>query len=469
MAEEPDGGRERGDWSDLASAVSRVDSGGDHESDRDDLTAAVRRVDDAEDATDGAAEDGSEDATGGDSGSGGDGGDTETGDGSGSGDGATLTKVQQDDGPKPAIERVAGGGDGDAGDDSDDKDADDSDAGDADGDSDGRWSDLTPAVERVEDDEDGDEWEWSTDEFAAASGAPDDATTAADSDPQLLADSDHQADDPAAATGDEALDPRENSVIDADETPSPPDDGLGMDAPETDVEQPLAVHVEEMIKRLSIVIAIAGLVSVAAFPLSESLITTIWNHVLPGGEAVDPRVYHPLELIITQLKVASLAGLVIALPVFVYQSYAFMRPGLYKNERRYYLAAVPTSLVLAVLGVLFAYFIVLPYTMDYFQGYTQGTADVAFALGTTFNLILTVMGYLAVVFQIPLFIMLAIMLGVTTRQWLEDRRLLFWAAFGGLAFTFTAVDPTGMVPVLVAITMIILFEGTLALLRWTGN
>ncbi|WP_449271476.1 twin-arginine translocase subunit TatC [Halobacterium bonnevillei] len=372
----------------------------------------------------------------------------------------------------PAVRRVTGGRDSEAvnavGDSSDGGDSSD-DTGD-DGlervDRDG-WRDLTPAVERVED-EGGDDWEWSI--YDTAGG--DDLEPAASSDLQLVPDEEHQADEPAEPDqqeDDDALDPRENTVMDADETLSAADDGIGMNAPETDVEQPLAVHVEEMIKRLAIVIAVAGLVSVAVFPVTESLITTIWNYVLPGGEAVDPRIYHPLELIITQLKVASLAGLVIALPVFVYQSYAFMRPGLYKNERRYYLAAVPTSLVLAVLGVLFAYLLVLPYTMDYFQGYTEGTADVAFALGTTFNLILMVMGYLAVVFQIPLFIMLAIMLGVTTRTWLEDRRLLFWAAFAGISFTFGAIDPTGIVPILVALTMIALFETTLALLRWTGN
>jgi sec-independent protein translocase protein TatC len=327
---------------------------------------------------------------------------------------------------------------------------------------DDEWRDLTPAVERVEPD-DGDEWDWDEDAIAAAGGSADPASGG---EPELLADEEHQADEPDE---DAALDPRENSVVDAEENPAPPDDGIGLDAPESDVEEPLAVHVEEMVKRLAIVIAIAALVSVAVFPLTEGLITTIWNYVLPGGEAVDPRVYQPLELVITQVKVASLAGLVIALPVFVYESYAFMRPGLYKHERRYYLAAVPTSLVLAVLGVLFAYLLVLPYTMDYFQGYTEGTADVAFALGSTFNLILMVMGYLAVVFQIPLFMMLAIMLGVTTRQWLEDRRLLFWAAFAGISFTFGAIDPTGVVPIIVALTMIALFEGTLALLRWTGN
>lgn len=322
------------------------------------------------------------------------------------------------------------------------------------------WEGLTPAVRGVEDSE-SDEWEWSTDDLQPA-GLQEGA--AGTGEPHLLPDDQHQAE--GAADADSPL--AEDEHFDAAET-TQSDGEFGPNAPETDVEEPLAVHVEEMVKRLGVVIAVAGLVSVAVFPLTETLINVIWNQVLPGGEAVDPRVYHPLELLITQLKVASLAGLVVALPVFVYESYLFMRPGLYRNERRYYIAAIPTSLVLGILGVLFAFFVVLPYTMDYFQGYTQGTADVAFALGSTFNLILMVMGYLAIVFQIPLFIMLAIMLGVTTREWLESRRLLFWGAFAGISFTFGAIDPTGVVPILVALTMIALFEATLALLRWTGN
>ena len=369
------------------------------------------------------------------------------------------------------------------------------------------WGGLRSAVEPAADHDNGgdpDEWEWETQDRMPPdlAGGESPATN-----PQLLADDDHQSDGPTAhepaegpvpadrdnedsdtvgpvpaddedsdtvgpvpAAHDIAAESEDSDVITADSAPEPTDTGgLGMEAPETDEEAPLGEHVEEMVKRLAIVIAIAGLASVIVFPVTEGLITTIWNQVLPSGEAIDPRVYHPLELLITQLKVASLAGLVVALPAFVYESYAFMRPGLYENERRYYIASIPTSLVLAVLGVLFAFFIVLPYTMDYFVGYTKPSADIAFALGTTFNLILMVMGYLAVVFQIPLFIMLAIMLGVVTRRWLESRRLLFWAAFAGISFTFGAIDPTGVVPIIVAITMIALFEGTLALLRWTGN
>jgi len=246
--------------------------------------------------------------------------------------------------------------------------------------------------------------------------------------------------------------------------------------PDSDQEMPLAEHIEEMMRRLGIVFGIAGVVVVAVLligtvsptvPSAEQIIEFLWDtHV--GFEQNQPRVYGPLEFLLTKLKVASLAGLLVGLPVFVYETYRFMRPGLYPHERRYYLAAVPTSLILGLIGVAFAHFIVLPVIFDYFISYTEGSAELAFSLRETFNLILLLMGYMAIVFQIPLFIQLAIMMGLVTREWMEDRRLLFWSAFVGLAF-IVSPDPTGMAPIIVGATMIALFEGTLALLRWTGN
>ena len=237
--------------------------------------------------------------------------------------------------------------------------------------------------------------------------------------------------------------------------------------PAEDEEQPLTEHIEEMVKRVAVVLFIAGIVSLLAFPFGEEFINFLWYSVLPS-DISKPHVYHPLELIITQLKAASLLGVVLALPVFVYQTYAFMRPGLYPHERRYYLAAVPTSLVLAFVGLLFGYFLILPAVMSYFMQYSRDVVDIAFALGDTFTLMLVLLGFLAVVFQIPLFIMLAIMMGLTTRTWLEKRRLIMWGVFLGIAFLFSP-DPTGMAPFLIALTMVGLYEGTLLLLRWTGR
>ena len=251
------------------------------------------------------------------------------------------------------------------------------------------------------------------------------------------------------------------------------DEGTFSGAPD-DREMPLTAHIEEMIRRLGVVILVMATVSAFTFFVADQLINFLWYSFLPGDPSTCPdgeacaRVYHPLGLILARLKVASLVGFVAALPVFVYETYLFMRPGLYPNERRYYLASVPTSLVLALVGIAFAYFLILPLIFSYFLFYSADVAEIAFGLTETFDLILLMLGLFAAIFQIPLFIMLAIMMGVTTRRWLERRRLLFWAAFAGVAFLFSP-DPTGMAPIMVGATMIGLFEITLLMLRWTGR
>jgi sec-independent protein translocase protein TatC len=261
------------------------------------------------------------------------------------------------------------------------------------------------------------------------------------------------------------------------ETPGAPDDQ----------EMPLGDHIEEMVRRLAVVIVVGGLVTAIVFPFADRLITFLWYSFLPGStqvcpvpigaaenpdaaaaqsDAACPFVYHPLALMFARIKVASLVGIIAALPAVVYESYLFMRPGLYPRERRYYLASVPMSLLLAAVGVAFAYFLVLPTLFLYFTGYTDQAAEIAFGLTETFNLIVMMMGFFAIVFQIPLLIMLAVMMGVTTRAWLANRRLYFYGGFATVAFLFSP-DPTGMAPILVAVTMIVLFEGTLLVLRWT--
>jgi sec-independent protein translocase protein TatC len=250
-------------------------------------------------------------------------------------------------------------------------------------------------------------------------------------------------------------------------------------APLDDTEMPLTAHIEEMVKRLGIVLVVMALVSGVVFLFAADLINFLWYSFLPGSpqvcptptagsQAACPYVYDPLGLILARLKMATLAGFVVALPLFVYQTYRFMHPGLYPRERRYYLAAVPTSLVLALIGVAFAFFLILPVIFQYFLSYSQPVTQIAFGLSETFGLMTLLMGFFAFVFQIPLFVMLAIMMGVTTRAWLTQKRLYFWGAFLGVSFLFSP-DPTGLAPILVAATMIGLFEGTLFLLRWTGS
>ncbi len=252
-------------------------------------------------------------------------------------------------------------------------------------------------------------------------------------------------------------------------TPSDPAPDFGDDGPPDDEEMPLSAHVEEMIRRLAVVVIAAGLATAFTFPIATRLINAMWYGVLPAN-VPPPTLYGPLEKLLAEIKVASLGGILIALPVVVYETYLFMRPGLYPKERRYFLAAVPTSLVLGSIGMAFAYFLVLPLLFRYFITYSESAVDaLPFGLQVTFDLIVSLLGAFALVFQIPLLIMLAVMIGVVTRRWLERQRLLFWGLFVGIGFFISLGDATGTAPLIIGATMIGLFEGTLALLRWTGR
>jgi sec-independent protein translocase protein TatC len=415
------------------------------------------------------------------------------------------------------VESDAAGGDADAADD-DDTNVDAADAADADTDTDrstpsraddeendrddvrDEWDDDDEADDEVpsyarlgtETDREGadsaSEVDDEDDDSETVTGDNGDAVPPAD---DALAGYDPAEDDVVATDGEGAgagagatVDAAAPAVEDEEYTPGYLDDGA-VDGPEDDVEMPLTDHIEEMIRRLAVVFFVGGLVTLFLFPGSDltnfylgtdlptatNVINHLWDKHIPGTQANAerrPRLYGPLELVLTELKVAGLGGLVFGLPAFVYETYLFMRPGLYPKERRYYLAAVPTSVVLAAIGVAFAHFAVLPAIFAYFTSYTTGTAVVAFGLAETFNLIIILMGYMAIVFQIPLFIMLAIMMDLVTSQWLRERRLLFWGAFLGISFIATP-DPTGMAPIIVGATMIVLFEGTLGALRYTRH
>ncbi|SDR27316.1 twin-arginine translocase subunit TatC [Natronobacterium texcoconense] len=312
----------------------------------------------------------------------------------------------------------------------------------------------------------------------ADSNADDDLESEPESAPESDTTTDDEsvdtADDPPVETdGEGAVGDRHEPGAGPEEYPDypdPDDDVGGISTPPDDEEMPLADHIEEMVLRLAVVLLFGAAGTAIGLLWASQAIEHIWFNIFPYDieQVPPPHVYHPLELWLTRIKVSALLGIMVALPAFVYECYLFMKPGLYPNERKYYLAAVPTSVVLAAVGMLFSYVLVLPILFEYFTFYAEGSADIAYALGDTFDLIITLIGFLAIVFQIPLFIMLAIMMGVTTRRWLAQKRLYFWAAFAGLAFMFT-MDPTMMAPVLVAITMILLFEGTLAILKWVGR
>ena len=93
---------------------------------------------------------------------------------------------------------------------------------------------------------------------------------------------------------------------------------------ETDEELPLTAHIEEMVRRLMVVIVSASVVMAVAFFFSERLLDTIWYNFFD----FPPNVYHPFAEILTRLRLSAMVGIAVAVPILVYETFEFMKPGL---------------------------------------------------------------------------------------------------------------------------------------------
>lgn len=228
-------------------------------------------------------------------------------------------------------------------------------------------------------------------------------------------------------------------------------------APEHDIDVPISLHIEELFLRLLIVFAIGSAIALVLLPISEDVIQYLWQSHIPSPNENQPVIYSPVSLFMTRIQVIFLFALVIGFPALIYQAYEFMEPGLYEVEKKYFKISTLSSFGLSSIGILIGQFVVLPIMFFYFSSYTQGVAEIAFGLQQTVGLMLIIIIYIVIIFQMPILIVLAVLLGVVSRDWIRNRRLLFWFFFFGIAF-LSSPDPTGMAPLIIGLIMLILFE-----------
>ncbi len=234
---------------------------------------------------------------------------------------------------------------------------------------------------------------------------------------------------------------------------------------ETDEEMPLTAHIEELAMRLIVVIVATTAVMVVAFIFSDWLLDVIWHQFFSHP----PRVYQPFAEILTRLRLSAMIGVAFAIPLLVYEAFEFMKPGLYPNEQRYFLAVVPVSLVLMMLGLAFSFFFALPLLFRYLIFYSEDVAVQGLGLVETFNLIVMVSLAFGIVFQVPLLMTFAVKMKVASRRWFERYRIYVWGGCITVAAVFTGtLDPTGVAGFMVALTMILLFEATVMAFRLVG-
>jgi sec-independent protein translocase protein TatC len=224
-------------------------------------------------------------------------------------------------------------------------------------------------------------------------------------------------------------------------------------------EAPFVSHLVELRDRLiRAVIAIGAAFAVLAlFPgpagLYDLLAAPLVAHLPAGATLIATNVISP---ILVPLKITLMAAFLVALPVVLFQVWAFVAPGLYSHEKKMVLPLVISSTVLFLVGVAFCYFLVIPGMSKFIQAFAPSAITAAPDIEQYFGFVLTLFMVFGIAFEVPVAVVVLARLGVVSIDQLKAWRGYFIVASFVVAAVVTPPDVISQLAL--AIPMCILYE-----------
>jgi sec-independent protein translocase protein TatC len=213
-------------------------------------------------------------------------------------------------------------------------------------------------------------------------------------------------------------------------------------------------HLDELRSRL-IICAVAFAVAWAFTAWQNDLVLEIVNGPLPDN-VPEPITLGPAEAFYTTLTNAAYAAFLIALPVILYQFYAFILPAFSPTERK---VATPLLLLVPVLfigGVVFCYFVVLTPALQFLLNFNADEFNTQVRARDYYSFVTLLMLAMGIGFQIPVGVLAACKLGVTSAEKLRRSRRYAIVAIVVLASLLPTLDPLTLI--LEAIPLYLLYE-----------
>ena len=224
-------------------------------------------------------------------------------------------------------------------------------------------------------------------------------------------------------------------------------------------EQPFVAHLMELRDRLIRAIVAVGAVALvlAIWPgpaaLYDLLAAPLVSHLPKGATLIATSVISPF---IVPLKILLMASFLVALPVVLWQVWAFVAPGLYSHEKKLVLPLVISSTVLFFIGVGFCYFFVFGQVFKFIQSFAPKSITAAPDIEAYLSFVLTMFLAFGAAFEVPIVVVVLARMGVVPVQKLKEWRGYFIVVAFIIAAVITPPDVVSQLAL--AVPMCLLYE-----------
>ncbi|MCJ7556338.1 MAG: twin-arginine translocase subunit TatC [Gammaproteobacteria bacterium] len=192
---------------------------------------------------------------------------------------------------------------------------------------------------------------------------------------------------------------------------------------EPQTEGTLISHLLELRGRLMKIVVAVLVLFVCLAPFAENLFTLValplMDKLPEGATMIATQVASPF---LTPFKLTFLMAIFLAIPVILYQIWAFVAPGLYQQEKRFVLPLLASSILLFYMGVAFAYYLVFPLMFSFFNAVAPVGVTVMTDITSYLDFVLTLFFAFGIAFEVPVATVLLVRSGIVTPSDLTEKR-----------------------------------------------
>ncbi len=201
------------------------------------------------------------------------------------------------------------------------------------------------------------------------------------------------------------------------------------------------VHLNELRRRITIAFSAIIFFSLVAYFFSKEISQYLMVPLFQASPDLAGLVYTNLtEAFVSYLKISVLIGIIGAFPVLLYQTWAFVSPGLHSHEKKTALTVVFWATLLFVFGVGFAYFVVMPRALHFLMGFASENLEALPKFDSYLTFVVRSSLAFGLAFEIPFLMVAAGKTGVMQRSYFVRQRKYFYLAIVVVSFLLAAGD-----------------------------